>query len=132
LKLGAIPSPNEINDWPPDMEPPPKPDLPPVEAVIDPKDSDIDAMSKTIRRLSALLAGEKRKREHFEKKYKNELKEKQNLRKDIYKQKIKTNKARNKQISKDERWRIVREVLKESTQFTDVRHFCRILETPRY
>ena len=114
------------------MGPPPKPDLPPVEAVIDPKDSDIEAMSKTIRRLSALLAGEKSKREHFEKKYKNELKEKQNLKKDIYKQKLKTAKARSKQISKDERFRIVREVLKESTQFTDVRHFCRILETPRY
>ena len=109
----------KINDYPPELGPPPPVETPAATEKIK---ENIEILSETIQKLRSELIAEKKKRQFYEQQYKKVIGEKEKLRKEFYKKKMKIKNLTSKTITKKEKLEIVREILGH-TKFTKVAHF---------
>ena len=88
--------------------------LNPDEPVIQDSDSDTDALSKSLQILRAKLYEETRKKKYWEEKYKETYAEKERIRKLLDLRNKQVNQLKDKAVTKSEKIRIVKEILKDS------------------
>ena len=86
FNIGAKPSHLKINDYPPELGPPPPVETPTATEKIK---ENIEILSETIQKLRSELIAEKKKRQFYEQQYKKVIGEKEKLRKEFYKKKMK-------------------------------------------
>ena len=77
--------------------------------------------------MTKLLEDEKKKRLHYQNKSKKLLGEKETLRKQLSKERSQFSRARQKLVSRAKKLQYVKEILKETTKFTDVGIFASFL-----
>ena len=113
--LGAKPSPNIVNTYPPGLGPrkPPEPEPPQNE------DSTTATLSDTIQRLRRSLIEEKLKNVKAEEENQSLMDKNEKLRVALHKRKIRVKKLQNRKVSDAEKKQIVHEMLSE-TKFTKV------------
>ena len=92
--------------------------LNPDEPGIEDSDSNVDALSKSLQFLRAKIYEETRKKKYWEEKYHETFAEKEKLRKLVDLRNKQISKLKNKTVSKSEKIKILKEILKE-TNFSE-------------